>query len=202
MCAKSQAWSYLTQTTSVGGILNSRPVFASLVFLFFQLQKREAAVAVRRVCVCVQMLQRMIVLLCGIIVWRGEGERAKYCGGQGRKQTTSDGTTRWSISLLCCQKIDREKWECNRATFRSVNKKLYSSSSDAKVARLHASKFGNVQGKCFHICWSFCCFRSSIIYTQTTLVFNFLRHLGDNFHIHTTYATGTHTKTYSHRTSS
>ena len=30
-----------------------------------------------------------------------------------------------------------------------------------KVAPLHPSKFGNVQGKCFHICWSFCHFRSS-----------------------------------------
>ena len=30
-----------------------------------------------------------------------------------------------------------------------------------KVAPLHLSKFGNVQGKCFHICWSFCHFRSS-----------------------------------------
>ena len=30
-----------------------------------------------------------------------------------------------------------------------------------KVAPLHPSKFGNVQGKCFHNCWSFCHFRSS-----------------------------------------
>ena len=30
-----------------------------------------------------------------------------------------------------------------------------------KVAPLHPSNFGNVQGKCFHICWSFCHFRSS-----------------------------------------
>ena len=34
-------------------------------------------------------------------------------------------------------------------------------SSPEKVAPLHSSKFGNVQGKCFHICWSFCHFRSS-----------------------------------------
>ena len=34
-------------------------------------------------------------------------------------------------------------------------------SSPEKVAPLHPSKFGNVQGKCFHICWSFCHFRSS-----------------------------------------
>ena len=41
-------------------------------------------VAVRRVCVCVQMLQRMIILLCGIIVWRGCGGTCPYlrnCGG-------------------------------------------------------------------------------------------------------------------------
>ena len=38
-----------------------------------------------------------------------------------------------------------------------------SASYAEKVARLHASKFGNVQGKCFHICWSFCCFRSSTL---------------------------------------
>ena len=30
-----------------------------------------------------------------------------------------------------------------------------------KVAPLHPSKFGNVQGKCLHISWSFCHFRSS-----------------------------------------
>ena len=36
------------------------------------------------VCVCVQMLQRMIILLCGIIVWRGCGGTCPYlsnCGG-------------------------------------------------------------------------------------------------------------------------
>ena len=38
-------------------------------------------------------------------------------------------------------------------TFASVNKKLTGSVSyPEKVAPLHPSKFGNVQGKCFHIC--------------------------------------------------
>ena len=37
---------------------------------------------------------------------------------------------------------------------------------------------------------------SYIIYTQITLIFNLIRHLGHNFHIHTTYlhATVTHTE--------
>ena len=38
-----------------------------------------------------------------------------------------------------------------------------SASYAEKVARLHASKFGNVQGKYFHICWSFCCSRSNTL---------------------------------------
>ena len=66
--------------------------------------------------------------------------------------------------LFLLQKVDREKSECNRATFEVWIRNSRGSASYAeKVARLHASKFGNVQGKCFHICWSFCCSRSNTL---------------------------------------
>jgi hypothetical protein len=45
------------------------------------------------------MLQSFFFLLCGIIVWRGAGERAREILAEDRKQTTSDGMTMWSISL-------------------------------------------------------------------------------------------------------
>ena len=64
------------------------------------------------------------------------------------------------------QKIDREKSECNRATFGSVNKKLYRFCF-LRWKQLHSCTFARFKiwqctGKCFHIGWFFCLSRGFI----------------------------------------
>ena len=84
----------------------------------------------------------------------------------GCSQTTSNGITALSISFILRLNNRLRKTRVQRCNFFRVGNRTsivcflpWKSCTFA----LHPLKFGNVQGKCFHICWSFCYYRSSTL---------------------------------------
>ena len=105
-------------------------------------------VVVCRVCVCTDAAKNCLTLLNHCVEGvRGNVPIFEKLWRIRSQANHSHGMTMWSVYLLLLQKIKREKSEYNRATCGSVIRNYRGSASyTEKVARLHASKFGNVQG--------------------------------------------------------
>ena len=89
------------------------------------------------------------LLLCWIIIWKSTGERAQFeklCGF-GRRPGNH---FRWKSSNVSCL------LKKNQGMFPAL-----------KSCTFAPSTFGSGQGKCFHIYWSLCCYRSSILPVET-----------------------------------